>query len=153
MALPMHSHNKHGFTLIEVLLVLTLLTIILGLSTGLLLRTQSLTIREARSNIKSLLAVARGEAMYGREGRMVGVSIENGNISLVSALPNATSTSLQVLQTDSKTLAHIAADPSSVEVWFYPYSGRVSSPGEITLHDDRLQASTSITIGYEGTIE
>ncbi len=153
MALPMHSHNKHGFTLIEVLLVLTLLTIILGLSTGLLLRTQSLTIREARSEIKSLLAVARGEAMYGREGRMVGVSIENGNISLVSALLNATSTSLQVLQTDSKTLAHIAAEPSSVEVWFYPYSGRVSSPGEILLRDAWSQASTSITIGYEGTIE
>lgn len=153
MALPMHSHNKHGFTLIEVLLVLTLLTIILGLSARLLFRTQSLTIREARSEIKSLLAVARGEAMYGREGRMVGVSIEKGNISLVSALLNATSTSLQVLQTDSKTLAHIVADPSSVEVWFYPYSGRVSSPGEILLRDAWSQASTSITIGYEGAIE
>ncbi len=153
MASPMYSHNRHGFTLIEVLLVLALLTIILGLSAGLLLRTQSLTIREARSEIKSLLAVARGEAMYGREGRMVGVSIETGNISLVSALPTATTSSVQVLETDPKTLTHITTNPNKIEIWFYPYSGRVSSPGEITLHDVWSQASTSITIGYEGTIE
>ncbi len=149
----MYSHNKYGFTLIEVLLVLALTTIIIGLSAGLLFRTGPTTVREARSEIKSLLAVARGEAMYGREGRMVGVSIEAGNISLVSALPAATTTSLQVLEADSKTMTHITTDPNKVEVWFYPYSGRVSSPGEITLHDDWSQASTSITIGYEGTIE
>ncbi len=153
MASPMYSHNKHGFTLIEVLVVLALMTTIIGLSAGLLFRTKSLTIREARSEIKSLLAVARGEAMYGRGGRMVGVIIEAGNISLVSALPTATATSLQVLETDSKIVTHITTDPNKVEVWFYPYSGRVSSPGEITLHDVRSLASTRITIGYEGSIE
>jgi prepilin-type N-terminal cleavage/methylation domain-containing protein len=153
MVSPMYSHNKHGFTLIEVLIVLSLMTIIIGLSAGLLLRTKPLVIREARSEIKSLLAVARGEAMYRRDGRMVGVIIEAGNMSLVSALPTATTTTLQVLETDSKTVNHITTDPDKVEIWFYPYSGRVSSPGAITLHDARSLASTSITIGYEGSID
>ncbi len=153
MASLMYSRNKHGFTLIEVLLVLALLTIILGLSAGLLIQAKSVAVREARSEIKSLLAVARGEAMYGRAGRMFGVSIEHGNITLLSALTTATTATMQVIETDSKTLAHITNDPNKVEIWFYPYSGRVSSPGEITLHDDRSQASTSITVGYEGIIE
>ena len=149
----MYSHNKHGFTLIEVLLVLALMTIIIGLSAGLLLGTKSLTIREARSEIKSLLAVAREEAMYGRDGRMIGLKIADGTMMLVSAIPTATTTSLQVLSTDSKTVAHIATNPPDVELWFYPYSGRVSSPGVISLLDTELQSSTSITISYEGTIE
>ncbi len=149
----MYCHNKSGFTLIEILLVLTLVTIIIGISASLVRQTQSLTLREARSEVASLLALARGEAMYGREGRMIGVTIEAENITLVSALPTATTTSVQVLETDLKTLTHMTTDPNKVEIWFYPYSGRVSSPSEITLHDDRSQASTSITISYEGTIE
>ncbi len=153
MDLLMYSHNKQGFTLIEVLVVLTLMTIIIGLSAGRLLRTGSTAIREARSEIKSLLAVARGEAMYGRDGRMIGVKIADGTMMLVSAIPTATTTSLQILATDSETIAHIATNPQEVELWFYPYSGRVSSPGEIILRDNWSQASTSITIGYEGSIE
>jgi prepilin-type N-terminal cleavage/methylation domain-containing protein len=149
----MYCHNKFGFTLIEVLLVLTLLTIILCLSVLVVLKTKFIALHDARSQVVSLLALARSDAVQGYEGRMIGVKIEAGNLMLVSALPTATSTTEQVLQTDSETLATITTNPNEITVWFYPASGRASNPGEIILSNTNSLASTSIYILYEGVIQ
>ncbi|MFM2340215.1 MAG: hypothetical protein RLZZ360_851 [Candidatus Parcubacteria bacterium] len=149
----MFYRHKQGFTLIEVLVVLVLLSGIIGMAGGLAVVTNQSTLTVARSNLMSLLATARADALYGRDAHLIGVRVQHSDIELVSALPQATSTSLTVLETIVGGMKHVVLDSAITEYWFYPYSGRSNAPGHLVLRDQQTNATTSITITYEGIIE
>jgi prepilin-type N-terminal cleavage/methylation domain-containing protein len=149
----MFYRHKQGFTLIEVLVVLVLLSGIIAMAGGLAVVTNQSTLGVARSNLMSLLATARSDALYGRDARLIGVRVQHNDIELVSALPQATSTSLRVLETIVGGMKHVVIDSATTEFWFYPYSGRSNAPGYLVLRDQQTNATTSITITYEGIIE
>lgn len=149
----MSYQNNRGFTLLEVLIVLVLISVIMSFSWLIVRKSSQSTIREARSVMVSYLVTARTEALYGRDSRTFGVRVETGRVELLSANPSATSSTILVIEHDDTAFRHIVIDTSIHEFWFSPYSGRTNSAGEVMLRDVRTEVTASIDIGYEGSIE
>lgn len=151
MKSPSTSVRTSGFTLIEVLVTLALLTAVMGLGMlGTLRPLQSAGITGERDLVVSLLSRARSRAM-GNDGDVPhGFCYDASGVYEVFKAPY-TSDAKEEYRTKSASVSvsGVPACGSGQEIIFAQLSG-TTSPAEIDLSQG--DASTSIQINSEGTI-
>lgn len=144
-----------GFTLLEVLIVLGLLSVLAGLGLFFALSEYYQTARLAEVvTVKELLQTARTSALHNESGAPHGVIISppgyNGYILFQgnSFVERDLATQVQIPMSYSLILA----SSSAREVVFTPLSG-TTSPLDITLIDPIHPSTSTITVNYEGYID
>lgn len=142
--------HRSGFTLIEIVLVMALLSFIIGV-TVVGVQSSRASLSESVSQLLLVLTDARHRAMLGEDGYMFGVQASGTSVVLVSADRLATSSASTVYEIAARpgVLISLPADT----VWFMPYSGRVEGVGSIGITDQKTAVTRVVTVSYEGTIQ
>lgn len=144
-----------GFTLIEVLVVLSIITVLVSVS--LFFDVSSYrgdAFRAERNVLVVAMQTARADALNNINQEMHGVAINPaGYDGYVIFEGNDYASSNPLLRTEIPAIYPVMLDASSPgEVVFTQLSGNANYTGEIKLIDTQRNASTSIVINYEGKI-
>jgi prepilin-type N-terminal cleavage/methylation domain-containing protein len=150
-----YTNNKKGFTLIEILVVLGIISALL--SSTLFFNFDSYrgdTFRAEGKILQSLLQTARADAMNNINQKPHGVALHPDGYSGYVLFEGE-----DYEHADVHTLVqipesyHITLDPDTPqEIVFSQLSGDANFQGEIVLIDIERHTSTSITVNYEGAI-
>lgn len=161
MKSPTTSKNNRGFTIIEMLIVVGLISIIGGL--GLYLGFDSLrgysfrsdrdvlvsTLQHARA--EAIANVCRGDSSVCSDGKPHGVKILSDKFVIFQGTSYATRDSAYDADIDFNHSTIFPSDGSLTEAVFNRLSGDVDTPGFITLNDSGTHES-KIEINSEGQI-
>ena len=152
---PRNHTASAGFTLIEVLVVIGLLTVIFGSSLFFDVNTfRGDAFRAERANLVTALETARADALNNINQSKHGVAINpSGTAGYVIFEGENYATSRLITRVTIPAAYKISlASTSPSEVVFSQLSGDTGWSGELILVDNERQATTSIVINYEGKI-
>ncbi len=159
MVLRKTSTNKlrthQGFTLIEVIVVLAIITMIIGAT--LIFDINSFrgeAFRGERNNLVVALQTARADALNNVNQSKHGVKINPSGFSgYVIFEGNSFGSSTPSLREEIATSYPVTISSSSPdEIIFTQLSGDANFDGEVVLIDEERNATTSIVINHEGKI-
>jgi prepilin-type N-terminal cleavage/methylation domain-containing protein len=146
---------NHGFTLIEVLVVLTLLSIVFGSTLFFTADTyQRTAFLSERDNLVSVLQTARAKALNNVNQSKHGVALYPDGYSGYVVFEGYTLASSDILSRIyiASSYAVIVDGVSPNEIVFEQLSGNASYDGQITLIDQNRMATTSFSINHDGAI-
>ncbi len=149
--------GRGGFTLIEVLVVLSLITIVIGSTLFFDINMyRGEAFRAERENLVIALQTARANALNNINQHKHGVAINPGGYEgYVVFEGNDYASSDPTSWKEIPSSYNIDLDPNPVflkEVVFSQLSGDVSLPGDIKLLDPLRNTFTTITVNHEGKI-
>jgi prepilin-type N-terminal cleavage/methylation domain-containing protein len=152
-----HSDTSRGFTLIEVLTVMTMLTLIAGLALVMNFDDyRSFLFRDERNLLVTVLQKARSQALSNvclgtscTDGQMHGVHIASGRYTIFQgATYNPADATNQVITGN----AAMTITPTTQDVVFAQLSGRVVSDWSVSIQDPSGHTAI-IGVNKEGRID
>lgn len=150
------AHTKRGLTLIETLVVVSILTMLAGASLFFDVNNfRGTAFNSEMANLATALQTARANALNNVNQSEHGVAINpTGYVGFVIFEGSSYATRDTARDSKIPSMYTIAVEPSSpTEVVFTQLSGIASPAGDLTLRDPQRDMTRTIGINYEGRID
>ncbi|OIP80465.1 hypothetical protein COW94_04555 [Candidatus Peregrinibacteria bacterium CG22_combo_CG10-13_8_21_14_all_44_10] len=146
---------KKAITIIEIMLVITLMSLMLGLS---ILYSQTTIVRSdlngQRNNFISALRLAQSDAMAGKDAGSHGVHIESNSYTTFSGDSYIVDGTGNVVNELPSTLqfTNITLNGGGTDIIFTSPEGATDQYGSVDLYSQQISTTSTITINQLGVI-
>lgn len=149
------ARRKSGFTLVEVVLVLSILVIFFGLSALYYQTTQVRTDLNAQaSNFVGFLRLAQSSAEAGKGDTSHGIHVENDRYVIFTGTTynQSSPSNYEVILPDTIQISEYSLNGGSSDIVFNAPNGETDDYGTATFSSNRINQTKIVTITNAGAI-
>jgi len=147
--------KQKGFTIIELVLVLTIIVVLIGLSVGYYMNSQiRMDVNSEASNVVHYLRLTQSNAASGLNNSKHGIHFESGYYVIFkgnSYDPNSTA-NFRINLPSTMIINNMALNGGGHDVIFSKTDGTTTNYGSISVYSAKINKAVQITISQIGTI-